>query len=152
MRKIRGDLQMTSILIIYIASSLVMFVAIYIYNNQEKTAFHKTQEILALQNKKVLELDGLIASNISTVATANARIKEMETKLTCYTQLMNQGAQEIEDLQEHCAKLRESQINIKDMLSNKRPSIKLTVPVPVSIQANPETVKKIKSQLKGLSK
>lgn len=145
--------EMMSLLFIFIACVVTMFAAIYIYNKTESTAFHETQKKIQEQAVKLKELEGLLSSNIGTVAVANTRVRSLEEKMICFTEKVDKAESEVDHLQEHCAKLRESQISIKDMLSNKRPVIKVTTPIPVEVvgKTDPTLIKKIKKQLKEVS-
>lgn len=69
-----------------------------------------------------------------------------------------EASRAVDHFQEHLASVRESNIQVKNMLASKRPVIKFSEPVPVSIQTvplakkNSGTMKKVKKQLDGLSK
>ncbi len=150
--------EMTSVILVFVACAILMFAAIYIYNNQESTAFHETQKKILEQAAEIKALDSLLTSNIGTVATLNTRVKSMEEKLVCYSGKIEKAERDVDHLQEHCAKLRESQIDIRNMLSSKRPVLKVTTPIPVDMvqrpeapKPNPALINKIKKQLKGVS-
>lgn len=156
---LRKGAEMDTLIFIFIGCALIMFSAIWVYNNKESTAFHETQKKIVEQSVRLKELENLLTSNISTVSSANLRVKSLEEKIICFTQKIDSTELEVDHLQEHCAKLRESQIDIKNILSNKRPVIKVTAPIPVEVVSKPEVagkpdptlIKKIKKQLKEVS-
>lgn len=144
--------EMTSLLFIFVGCAMLMFTAIWVYNNKESTAFHETQKKIVDQNVKIRYLEDLLASNISTVAQANTRIKSLEDKIACYTQLVDKSSEQVDNLQEHCAKLREGQITIREMMSKKRPITKVQGPIEIQIVTQQQKIRadalKVKKQIK----
>lgn len=89
-------------------------------------------------------------SNIQTVGIANLAITEVKKDLACYTEKIDRTDQELDNLQEHCVKLRESIIDVREVVAGKRP-IHRHQPIQVTLSPgilNPEMVKKTKKQIK----
>jgi FtsZ-binding cell division protein ZapB len=145
--------EMEILVFVFVACIVTMFAAIYVYNQKESTAFHNTHKMILDLSVKVRELEALLTSNITTIAQSNLKVKELEHKIICFTGVVESNQKEIENLQEHCAKLREGQIQIRDKIAGKRPILKVTTPVPVQVvsPSSPELIKKVKKQMKGLS-
>lgn len=154
MRLLRKGAEMDSLIFIFIGCSIIMFAAIWVYNNKESTAFHETQKKIVEQNVRIKALEDLVNSNITTVAVANTRVKSLEEKVTCFTNLVDKTQDEIDNLQEHCAKLREGQITIREIMSKKRPVMKMQGPIEVQIVTPQQKIKadaiKVKKQIKEL--
>lgn len=140
----------------------------YFYNNSEDTAFHK----LLGENKSVKadvkRLDELTASNISTVAKNNVKVEEMEKK---FIDLEKRFNEQMDIFRDQCHETREKQMQLRNELSNKRPVVKFTGPIPVEVyqgttppksphtkptpkpeSVDPKLLKKVKKQLDGLSR
>lgn len=154
----KGD-EMTSLMLIFVGCIVVMFVSIWVYNKKEDTAFHDTMKELSEVKYQLKEAKDQIDSNRTTVMNQSTKIQELESKVLCASDELKKFKVEIDNLQEHCAKIREQQILLKDQLANKRPVLKVTTPIPVQVvpsvkqapQPNPETIKKLKKQLKEVS-
>lgn len=146
--------EMTTLLFIFVGCAVIMFAAIYVYNQKESTAFHKTQEQIAELKIKVRDLEALLTSNISTVGSSNLKVKELEMKVTCFTDRVDKAEAEVDHLQEHCAKLRESHITLKELLSRKRPVTKIQGPIEIQVVTPQQKLKadaaKVKKQIKEL--
>lgn len=69
----------------------------------------------------IMDLTKLINSNISTVGNANLAITELKKDLVCFTNKVDRTDQELDNLQEHCIKLRESIIDVREIVASKRP-------------------------------
>lgn len=98
----------------------------------------------------IMDLTKLINSNISTVGNANHAITEVKKDLVCFTEKIDRTDQELDNLQEHCVKLRESIIDVREIVASKRP-IHRHDPIQVTLSPgilNPEMVKKTKKQIK----
>lgn len=154
----RGD-EMSVLLMIFVGCIVVMFVSIWVYNKKEDTAFHDTMKELSEVKYQLKQAQESIDSNRTTVMNQNTKINELENKVLCASDELKKFKVEIDSLQEHCAKIREQQIQLKDQLASKRPVLKITTPIPVSVVPaqrqppgpNPETIKKLKKQLKEVS-
>ena len=109
----------------------------------------------------------VIKANIfeSRIRSLEGQLKEasaMEKSTTDLVKSLSEknsdNEKEIAYLQDHCAKIRDSQISLRESLSSKRPIVKFSQPVPVNIvlnkgnSADAKLVKKVKSQIKELSK
>jgi septal ring factor EnvC (AmiA/AmiB activator) len=150
--------EMESLIFIFIACIVAMFAAVYVYSKKEDTAYHETKvELLKVQATLKSAQDSLNQQR-TLVVNQNLKIKEFEEKLVCASDELKKFKVEIDNLQEHCARIREQQIQLKDQLANKRPVLKVTTPIPVQIQSittpkpDPKMVKRIQKQLDGLSK
>lgn len=154
LKLLRRGAEMDSLIFIFIGCAIIMFVAIWVYNQKESTAFHETQKKIVEQNVKIKSLEDLLNSNISTVAQANTRIKSLEEKLVCFTGLVERSAEQVDNLQEHCARLREGQITIREMMAKKRPITKVQGPIEIQIVTPQQKIKadaaKVKKQIKDL--
>jgi chromosome segregation ATPase len=141
---------MTIFVLCFLASVMFFCAGLYFYDNQGNTAFHKTMEIINKTNRSVEELNTLITSNISTVATGNLRIKSMEDEI-------KKMRDELDVFRDQVSDTREKQIKLRDSLSRKRPQISVpTGPIAIELYSNPRPAtkdfKNIKKKLDGLSK
>lgn len=152
MKLIARGREMDTLIFIFIGCALLMFTAIWVYNNKESTAFHETQKKIVEQNVRIKALEDLLNSNISTVAKSNDKVKSLEEKLVCFTGLVERSAEEVDNLQEHCAKLREGQVTIREMMAKKRPVVRMQGPIEVQIVTPQQKIRadalKVKKQIK----
>jgi chromosome segregation ATPase len=153
----KGD-EMTSLVFIFVACIAAMFAAIYVYNKKEDTAYSEVLSKLSQVKVELKSAQDSLNDQRTLVANQNLKLKEFEEKLTCASDELKKFKVEVDNLQEHCARVREQQIELKNQLANKRPVLKVTTPIPVQIQsiatpkADTKMVKRIQKQLDGLSK
>ena len=146
--------EMESLIFIFIACIVAMFAAIYVYNKKEDTAYAETVSKLTQVSAELKKAQDSLNEQRTLVVNQNLKLKEFEDKITCASDELKKFKVEIDQLQEHCARLREQQIELKDKLASKRPVINISTPIPVSItptQADPKLMKKLKTQLKEVS-
>lgn len=103
----------------------------------------------------IMDLTKLVNSNIQTVGNANVAIEKIRKDLVCYTEKIDRTDKEIDNLQEHCARLRESIIDVREVVASKRPihrhdPIQINLPHGLVLQKG--TVKEIKNKMKEFSK
>ncbi len=108
-------------------------------------------------NRRLSSMEKLVNSNIQTVANANAKIEKLQADLVCYTgvadkrdleykEINEEVNNELDNLLEHCAKLKEQLIDQRELISKLRPVHKHTYTIDVGL------AKEINKKLKGLSK
>lgn len=130
--KSKGD-PMSSVLLFFLAGVVCLFAAVWIYSKSEDTAYHK-----------VLETYNRLVGEYNTVKTANEVLtksnEELTSRIVTLTgQIEAQSAQmaevvkDCEAAQSHCAKLRESMIDLQDKVSKKSPVHKFEGPILVEI-------------------
>lgn len=131
---------------VFVTCIFIMVGSIYLYNRSENTAFH---ELLG-QYKAAKGENDILKTRVKSLEEAfefrDKKMKEVMDRLACAEGKITDFKVDVDAVQDHCAKIREQQINLKEQLSNKRPVLRLEGPVPVQV------VDKIKRQLKGLSK
>ena len=131
---------------VFVTCIFIMVGSIYLYNRSENTAFH---ELLG-QYKVAKGENDILKTRVKSLEEAfefrDKKMKEVMDRLSCAEGKITEFKVDVDAVQDHCAKIREQQINLKEQLSNKRPVLRLEGPVPVQV------VDKIKRQLKGLSK
>jgi peptidoglycan hydrolase CwlO-like protein len=99
----------------------------------------------------IIDLRNTLNSNIQTIGNANVAIEKLRKDLACYTEKVDKSDKEIENLQEHCIKLRESIIDVREVVAGKRPIHRHQ---PISVTISPQVLKpgdminKVKKQLK----
>lgn len=152
-QKTKGK-EMQMIILIYVACALTMFGAIYIYSKKEDTAFSETlNKYQSLQVELKSATDSINAQRTTIMLQAD-KIKKFEETIDKFCEEIKKQKIEIDNLQEHCAKIREQQIELKDKVSSKRPVLKLNQPIEVRFATNSfdqELVKKVKKQMKAVS-
>ncbi len=85
-----------------------------------------------------------LTEKIAEVASRNLEMyKEIREFKSCHARLMAENEayvadvieakQEVNKLQEHCARLRQGQINLQDKVSKRRPVLKMEGPIQVEI-------------------
>jgi septation ring formation regulator EzrA len=135
-----------------------MAAGFWYYGQSEDTAFHKTLAEIKSIKADYKRVDDLVASNISTVANCNLKVKELE-------QTVAKMRDELDVFRDQVADTREKQIRLREALAAKRPQVKMpsgpiqvefvTSPTPPKSphqKADPAVVKKVKKQLQELSK
>lgn len=99
----------------------------------------------------IIDLRNTLNSNIQTVGNANLSIDKVRKDLACYTEKVDKSDREIENLQEHCYKLRESVIDVREIVAGKRPIHRhqpISVTIAPEVLKPGEIIKKVKKQLK----
>ena len=102
-------------IVFYLGILAITFAIIYMMNDQENFKFFKVNQ--ELSNLKISLL--YLKSVPDKVGAAEAKVEELK--------------KEVEALQDHCASLRKSQLNIQDKVSKKRPLLGFTGPLQVEI-------------------
>lgn len=139
--------------------------AYYIIKLNDDRLFGNKSEIrreLKAANEEIKFLRGLIHANIDSVGKANGRVDEIKKDLACFTAKIDKRELEINDklassrtdydnLQEHCVKLRESIIDVKEIVAGKRPLHRhepITIMLAPDLLKRGDTIKKVKKQIK----
>lgn len=147
--------EMESMAFIFILCIVTMFAAMWVYNKKEDTAFHETLSKLNKVQAELKTAQDSLNEQRTMVANQNLKIKEFEEKLICANDELKKFKVEVDNLQEHCARIREQQLDLKEKLANKRPVIKIEQPIMVDVikqpKADPKLMNKIKKQLKEVS-
>lgn len=153
--KTKGD----GVEVIYIAGLFVCAVvaAFVIIKMQDERLFGNRsrlfEKIRAIELRQT-DAEKTINSNILTVAKANMAISEVKKDLVCFTAKLDKNDAELDNLQEHCVKLRESIIDVKEVVASKRPVIRMPeikILLPTEVFRAGE-LKKVKAQIKELAK
>lgn len=121
----------------------------------------KTNQIVQDLQKKILEIDSisketskLIASNIATVGAnslkVNNFVEQFEKACKVLEEEQKDTAAEINNIQVYCTKMKQAQIELQDILSKKRPVIKVPENINVTVTTKEET--KIQQKKTGLGK
>lgn len=122
-----------------------------------KTTYTLTRKIEMLETR-TKSLETSHGQESSKLILLKARNEEIYKNLQCHKEELTRSKgefdMELDKLQDHCARLREQQIELKDKLASKRPVINISTPIPVSItptQADPKLMNKLKKQIKEVS-
>lgn len=97
------------------------------------------------------EMKKTLNSNIQTIGNANIAIEKVRKDLACYTEKVDRTDAELDNLQEHCVKLRESIIDVREIVAGKRPIHKhqpISVTIAPGMIHSGEIIKKVKKQIK----
>ena len=136
---------------VFVTCICIMVGAIYLYNRSENTAFH---DLLGQYKSAKGEIDLLkteIKALKDVVEFRDKKMKEVMDKVACVEGKLVEFKVDVDDVQDHCAKVREQQMQLRDQLSNKRPVIKMASPLSIQI-VDQKTVNQIKKQLKEVSR
>lgn len=117
----------------FLAGVVCFFGMFYFYNKRENGDYKKTLKLVETVEAKVLALDKLINSNIQTVALCNQRVTGVEASIASVKEECKVLDFDIDALNARSEKLKESQIELQDKLSRKRPVITLSQPIPVEV-------------------
>lgn len=144
----------TDILIGFVLFCVAVIAAVCIIKLYDEHFYGKRAEVFKIAKAaetKVLELEKLLNSNIMTVGKCNMAVEEVKKDLFCLTGKIDKTDEQLDNLQDHCAKLRESQIDLREILSKKRP-IHRHDPIVISVQSGKvkDIIPKIKKQLEEL--
>lgn len=115
---------MNSILMIFIACVVLVALAIWVYNDKDKTSGDQALAQIGLQNseikslkKSIEELKSVASSNISTIMAQNSKIEHLTAQVTNLKD-------EVQVFRDQVSDTREKQIQLRDDLSRKRPIFK----------------------------
>jgi len=145
----KGD-EMSVVIFVFIACIVAMFGAIWIYNKSEDTAYASTVKKLQSVEADLKQANTQWESAKNIALQQGLKITELESKVTCAQDELKKFKVEIDNLQDHCARIREQQIQLKDQLANKRPVLKVQQPIPVQV-VDPKLMNKVKKQMKEVS-
>lgn len=106
----------------------------YFYNKKEDGKYNQTLEIVKVAEAKVKSLEKLINGNIETVSLCNRRVTEVEKLIDSVKDTCKTLDFDIDALNARSEKLKETQIELQDKLSRKRPVITLSQPIPVEVK------------------
>lgn len=133
----KGD-SMSQILLFFVAGAACLFTAVIIYGKSEDTAFHK---ILGQYNKLVSDYDTVKRSNDELTKSneeLSSKIITFVGQVEAQSLKMEEVVKDCEAAQTHCAKLRESMIQLQDQVSKRRPVMKINGPIQLEIISNPK--------------
>jgi chromosome segregation ATPase len=115
---------MNSILMIFIACVILVALAIWVYNDKDKTAGDQAVAQVRLLNteirsvkKDLNDLKSVASSNITTIMNQAAKIEALSA------QVVNMK-DEIQIFRDQVSETREKQIQLRDDLSKKRPVLR----------------------------
>ena len=120
-------------IVIFILGFLMIVASIYVYSSKDHSAYQEVLETVTKQQAKIADLDKLISSNILSVGNCNVKCDEVEKKIEKLSESCKDNESSIVNLQVFCTKMKETQIDMQDKISNKRPVLKFMQPVPVEI-------------------
>jgi hypothetical protein len=144
----------TDILIGFVLFCVAVIAAVCIIKLYDEHFYGKKSEVysrVAKMEATVREFDRLLNSNIATVGKCNQNVEEVKKDMFCLTGKVDKTDEQLDNLQEHCAKLRDSQIDLRELLSKKRP-IHRHDPIVISVHSGKvkELIPKLKKQLEEL--
>lgn len=113
------------ITVVVMVSVVFMF---YMYDKKDNTQYQQTLAAIDLCNKNYSKLEELINKNIQSVGLNNQEVAKLETKVNEMKADCSLNGYDIDALRVRCEKLKESQIELQDKLSNKRPVIIMKQP------------------------
>lgn len=142
--------NMSGFIVLFVCCVAAVFLVMWLYEKSEDTAYHKMQnsfnEFKAANDEKIKKLEDeltAVEDGVDHYKTAldgaTAKYAELEAKFEIANARSKGAKVECARLQEHCAKLREGQIHLQDMISNKRPIVKVMGAIPVEIYTNPKS-------------
>ena len=132
--KLKRGNEMEMIIFVFVACIMTMFAAIWVYNKKDDSAYALVNRELQVVKHQLKEISFEISQNL----------KQKET-ITCFAEKLDKLGEDVDNVQEHCAKLRESQMLLREQLSNKRPLTRFQGPIQVEfIQSAKSNAKKIK--------
>lgn len=117
----------------FLAGVVCFFGMFYFYNKKEDGKYARALTRVEELNKTIKTLEGLINSNIQTVALCNSRVSGVEASIIAVKKECEGNAFDIDALGARSEKLKEAQIELQDKLSKKRPVIQLSQPVSVDV-------------------
>ena len=141
---------MTVLILIFVACCVAMFSAIWVYNKSESTAFNKTQDQILAVKRQVDELNALVASNISTTATANLKIRDLDDRLVCATGVIEKDSERIYTIDATCLRLKEQMIDLRMAVASKRPVTTFKGPLQVEVLTREDMSRKAKEVAKKI--
>lgn len=115
---------MNSVIMIFIACVILFALALWVYNDKEKTAAHQAVGQVGLINteiktlkKDLNDLKSVASSNITTIMNQAAKIEALSA------QVVNMK-DELQVFRDQVSDTREKQIQLRDDLSKKRPVLR----------------------------
>lgn len=126
-------MRVSSFLLLFLGSVILVFGAILFYEVKDKTTFNEMNaEIKDIKNQ-LKTLQDISSGNSTSVANCNLRLNSMD-------EVINSFKTELDVFRDQTAETREKQIKIQDAISKKRPVLK--VPSPIVFEVMTPTKKK----------
>lgn len=119
--------------IVFLVGLGLCVVALLIYMKAEDTPFHKTLEKINAVSGDVKELKTMIENQDKAIKEQSTKIQQAEWELAQMKVINTETSKECDATQDHCAKLREGQIELRDMISKRRPVTKIQGPIQIEI-------------------
>lgn len=130
---------MTPMICIFVASVIVLAIAVFIYNRAERNASAQVAAQIKTFLAKLKEIDDRTTGNTSTVVSAKT---QLDLFIKIFEKEMSSYQSEIAVFRDQLAETREKQMQLREDLSRKRPIVKFSGPIPVEIHNNPTPPKK----------
>lgn len=100
------------------------------------------------QETRIIVLQKQYKSNNEKQDSMKLEMEEIRKKSMVHSFDCEKLSEEIDGLSEYCEKIKLSQIDLQDKLSNKRPVLKVSTPIPVQIVEEKKTGKGVESLIK----
>lgn len=131
---------------LFVGATVLFAMSIWNYNRKDSTESARLNQRLDSFESQYKQLENLVGQNVSTVVQCKMRLEKFD--------------QDVELVREQMGDTREKQIQLREVLANKRPVLKMPQgPIQVELYAgNPKAatptklMKKIKGQLGEVSK
>lgn len=113
---------MTPLVVIFCCCIVIFALAIVIYEKREATASQSVLIELKKAQSDIKRLEDLVSSNVSTCISVRSRVEQMESVVGDRLKKCDDA---LEIFRDQVSETREKQMKLQDVLSQKRPVVKL---------------------------
>ena len=139
--------------VIFILGVIALISAVYINSKSDSTAFQDTLKKISFIEGKYKDLEKVLNSNITSVGNMNVRLESMLESNKKTVASCESVDKDIVSLHQYCAKLKDSEIDLREKLSKKRPIIKFDTPITFEVvQREVKTGQGVKALIKEKKK
>jgi hypothetical protein len=138
--------KMLSYGLLYIGLTAVVLAIIYMFHNNEESRYKDLKGQVGLCVTKSAQLGLRMDVLVTSINATDTTMVDIKNLVVTSAETAKQACEETSRLQEHCAKLRASQINLQDKLSRKRPLLGVSGPIQVEIYTPTKNLGKKKTK------
>lgn len=119
--------------LLYIGLTAVVLAIVYMFHNNEESRYIELKEQVGLCMSKSEQLGLRMNVLVTSINDTDTVMNDIKTLAFNSAETAKQACEGNTELQEHCAKLRQSQMELQDKLSKKRPLLKVPSPIQIEI-------------------
>ena len=119
--------------VIFILGFLMIVASIYVYSSKDQSAYQDVLETMKHQSARIGTLENTASGFVLSADAYKIKYDELDKKISALTDTCKENENALQNMQVFCTRMRETQTEMQDKISNKRPVVKFTQPMQVEI-------------------